>query len=150
MQAAAAAGQLDVLRWAHAQQPPLKIDAWASRAAAANGRVHVLQWLRAHAVPWDVWTTRAGASNPPYTYAYVKRHKRGCKGSVVRLSSNGLEIVKHHANLQALHNASSNVASCIVAVGIPLPLCCFPACSCRWWAHCNAGVAAWPATAMPH
>jgi hypothetical protein len=61
LQAAAAAGQLDVLRWARAQQPLLKIDAWASRAAAASGHVHVLQWLRAHAVPWDVWTTRAGA-----------------------------------------------------------------------------------------
>jgi hypothetical protein len=60
VQAAAAAGQLEVLRWAHSQQPPLKIDAWASRAAAANGHVCVLQWLRAHSYPWDAWTTRAG------------------------------------------------------------------------------------------
>jgi hypothetical protein len=65
VQAAAAAGQLAVLQWAHSQLPPLKIDAWACRAAAANGHVHVLQWLREHSVPWDAWTTRAGVCSVP-------------------------------------------------------------------------------------
>ncbi|GBF92802.1 hypothetical protein Rsub_05421 [Raphidocelis subcapitata] len=61
--AAAAGGQLEVLQWARAQQPPCPWDERTCWAAAEGGHLNVLQWARAQEppCPWDAWTCFAAA-----------------------------------------------------------------------------------------
>lgn len=57
---AAAAGRLDVLRWAR-EDAKAGWDTWAPASAALAGHVHVLEWLRARECPFD-WRTPAAAA----------------------------------------------------------------------------------------
>jgi len=66
---AAAAGQLDALRWAREHDCPW--DDWTCAYAAAGGHLEVLQWARAHSCPWDgrtVAAPRHGRGGEPIQY----------------------------------------------------------------------------------
>jgi hypothetical protein len=64
-QAAARTGQLAVLQWLRAQEPPCPWEEGTCSAAAQSGFLAVLQWLRAQEppCPWDERTCRAAASD---------------------------------------------------------------------------------------
>lgn len=50
---AAQTGQLEVLVWARAQEPPAPWSKAACFGAAAEGHLEVLQWLHQQQCPWN-------------------------------------------------------------------------------------------------
>jgi hypothetical protein len=52
---AARTGDLQLLQWLRAQDPPCPWDEWACTYAAAGGHLGVLQWLRAQSPPCPWW-----------------------------------------------------------------------------------------------
>ena len=63
--AAAENGDLDVLKWARAQDPPCDWDAEVCSNAARYGHLDVLQWARAQDPPcdWSEWVCSFAARN---------------------------------------------------------------------------------------
>jgi len=59
--AAAASGELEVLRWLRAQNPPCPWDTSTFRASARAGKLEVLRWLQEQQCPWGRSTCRAAA-----------------------------------------------------------------------------------------
>eukprot|EP00588_Corethron_pennatum_P026107 CAMPEP_0194321338 /NCGR_PEP_ID=MMETSP0171-20130528/17552_1 /TAXON_ID=218684 /ORGANISM="Corethron pennatum, Strain L29A3" /LENGTH=211 /DNA_ID=CAMNT_0039079179 /DNA_START=367 /DNA_END=1002 /DNA_ORIENTATION=- len=57
--AAAAGGQIRVMKWLRGRDCPW--NWWASQAAAGGGHLEMLQWLRGEECPWGSWTCRAAA-----------------------------------------------------------------------------------------
>ena len=77
---AAATGRLDILRWAHTQDPPYLSDAYTCTTAAEHGHIAVIQWLRAQVPPcnWgpDVYTYAARAGH----FEVIQwAHAHGCR-----------------------------------------------------------------------
>jgi len=76
---AAGAGQLNVLRWAHARGCALSKS--ACTAAASGGHLNCLQWLHEHGCPWDEETcAQAAQRNHSDILRWAQAH--GCPARV--------------------------------------------------------------------